>query len=75
MNCPYCGNELISGFIYGGSFGVNHSLRWLPVTKEPTLANLELESEILSENRFASQPKVKTYKCNCCRKMIINLDK
>ncbi len=74
MNCPYCGKELIVGYIYGGSYGVNHSLRWLPETMEPTLANLELESETISTNRFSSQPKVKSYKCNSCRKMIIDLE-
>ena len=74
MNCPYCGKELITGFIYGGSYGVNHSLRWLPATKEPTLANLELDSVTLSKNRFASQPNVKSYRCNDCRKMIIDLN-
>lgn len=74
MNCPYCEKELIPGFIYGGSYGVNHSLRWLPETKMPTLAALELESEMLSSQRFSSQPKVKCYKCANCRKMIIDLD-
>ena len=74
MNCPYCGKELITGYIYGGSYGVNHSLRWLPDIKEPTLATLELESEVLSKDKFLSQPKVKSYKCNYCRKMIIDLD-
>lgn len=74
MNCPYCGRELIAGFIYGGAYGVNHSLRWLPETKKPTLATLELEAEILSINSFSSQPKVKCYKCNACKKMIIDLE-
>jgi len=74
MNCPYCGKELIAGFIYGGSYGVNHSLRWLPVTKEPTLASLELDSITLSKKGFLSQPKVKSYKCDYCKKMIIDLD-
>lgn len=74
MNCPYCGKELIAGFIYGGSYGVNHSLRWLPEAKEPTLEVLELEAEMLSTNRFFSQPRVKSYKCVSCKKMIINLE-
>lgn len=74
MNCPYCGKELTPGFIYGGSYGVNHSLRWLPENKMPTLATLELESETLSTNRFSPQPKVKCYKCVYCKKMIIDLN-
>ncbi|MDF2839348.1 MAG: hypothetical protein K0Q99_119 [Clostridia bacterium] len=74
MNCPYCTKELIPGFIYGGSYGVNHSLRWLPETKMPTLAALELDSELLSTNKLASQPRVKSYKCIHCNKMVINLD-
>lgn len=74
MNCPYCGEELISGFIYGGSYGVNHSLKWLPETKKPTLEALELESEIISKNSYFSEPKVKCYKCSSCRKIIINLN-
>ncbi|MCQ1531794.1 PF20097 family protein [Lutispora saccharofermentans] len=74
MDCPYCGKGLIPGFIYGGSYGVNHSLRWLPETKKPTLAELELEGEVLNKNRFFSQPEVKCYKCAYCRKIIIDLD-
>lgn len=74
MNCPYCGKELIPGFIYGGSYGVDHSLRWLPENKKPTLAAMELESETLSKNSFLSQPSVKAYKCAYCRKMIIDLN-
>lgn len=74
MNCPYCGKASEAGFIYGGSYGVNHSLRWLPEFVQPTLAALELDSLMLSKNGFSSQPKLKAYKCDQCNKMIIDLN-
>jgi len=74
MSCPYCGKEMLPGFIYGGSYGVNHSLRWLPENKKPTLAALELEAETISKSTFSSQPKAKCYKCVYCNKIIIDLD-
>lgn len=57
MNFPFCNKELIPGYIYGGSYGINHSLRWLPESRKPTLETLELESETIGKNTggFSSQ--------------------
>lgn len=74
MNCPYCNKKLISGFIYGGGYGVRKGIIWLPENIEPTLEAWVFESEKLNKNNFLSEAKVKSYKCSNCRKIIIDLD-
>ncbi len=68
MKCPYCENKLTPGYIYGDRY----ALKWLPDNKKLTLG-FAIGSETLPSSNHSLRPSVKTYKCNDCKKMIIDL--
>lgn len=74
MKCPYCGSNLVSGYIYGANRPVNHSLKWLREDLNPSLYNLELNGIKLGHYGVNIEPKVKGYRCMKCNKIIIDLN-
>lgn len=78
MNCPYCGMELIEGYLYGA----REPLTWLTKEKKTFLGIFPNEAEIVEDSKSGEgvfeklglvRPKVTAYKCNSCKKLIINL--
>lgn len=70
MNCPYCGKELIEGYIYGSDV----PLVWMPKDKKPFLGSFPTQGEVLKESDTPFKlPKVTAYKCGDCKKLIVNL--
>ncbi|SNS99025.1 hypothetical protein SAMN05446037_10322 [Anaerovirgula multivorans] len=65
LNCPYCNNELIEGFIRGGRY----TFKWYTENMSFIAKHTEFGGEIISEN-----PKVKCYRCKSCNKIIIDID-
>ncbi len=72
MNCPYCRQTLESGFIYGDRY----KMKWLEETKKLFLGIFALGSRVIQyENRnLFGRPKIKSYLCPNCNKMIIDLN-
>ena len=74
MKCPYCGSDLVPGYIHGTSRPINYSLKWLRGGLKPTLFNLELNGIKLGHYGVNTEWKVKSYRCIKCNKIIIDLN-
>ena len=74
MKCPYFDSELVPGYIHGTSRLINYTLKWLREDLNPTLYNLELNGIKLGHYGIHTEPKVKSYRCIKCNKIIIDLN-
>lgn len=63
--CPYCGNELLKGFIDGGKY----CFKWHDENMSFLEKHTIFGGEILSDNNI-----VICYRCKICNRIIINLD-
>ena len=71
MKCPYCGNEMINGFIQS-SRGVffateEHSAWFLPNTSKGEF--------FISSNNWTAPTCVASYHCSDCKKVVIDYTK
>lgn len=67
MKCPYCNEDMIQGYIYGDRY----ALKW---SSQKLFLGLWVQNAIKLGNfdDHFSRPRVETYSCNPCKKMIIN---
>lgn len=65
LECPYCKDELVKGFINSGRF----SMKW----HDTDVAMLEKAATFGGEV-LSNKTLVKCYRCRNCSKIIINLD-
>ncbi|MCT4619105.1 MAG: PF20097 family protein [Marinisporobacter sp.] len=65
LECPYCKNELIKGFIYSGRY----SFKWHDENAGLLERVTVFGGEVLSDNI-----KVICYRCKNCNKIIIDLN-
>jgi len=72
MDCPYCRHTLEPGFIYGDRY----KMKWLVETKKLFLGIFAWGSQSIQYQTrgLFSRPKIKSYKCSNCNKMIIDLN-
>ena len=69
MQCPFCGEEMVRGYIYGDRY----ALKWLPEEKDLVLGLWAVGGIKLGEDSPAGRPRVKSNNCNTCSKIIIDL--
>ena len=70
MQCPYCGNEMIDGFIQS-----REQLYFNRGKRARIIASGDLSSINLSRFNLIKAPAIKSGLCPKCRKIIIDLEK
>lgn len=70
MECPYCNGEMIKGYIYGD----NYKMKWLPEDKGLFLGIWAKGGIGLGEVGWVGRPKIKSYMCKNCNKIIIDVE-
>lgn len=71
LDCPYCATELTPGFIFSN----NQNLRWFPKHQSTLSLLFPLTGRTISKQEYEiGKPKVKTYYCPECNKMVIDLN-
>lgn len=68
MQCPYCGKEMVKGYIYGDRY----RLKWLPEDKKLLMGIWANGGVSLGTAGILGRPKVETYMCESCKKLIID---
>ena len=71
MKCPYCDKEMDEGFVRGEPCQLFHnsSLYWNDEIHKFGLFRYGLE--LFADYRNLGCPAVKAYKCDCCKKIIM----
>ena len=70
MKCPYCGQEMINGYIYGD----RSKLKWLPAEKNLILGIWAKDSIELGEGEGFRRSRVNASMCHWCGKLIIDMN-
>lgn len=69
MECPYCKQEMVRGYIYGDRY----QLKWLPEDKKLLLGIWAEGGIALGEKGMLSRPKVEAFVCKSCNKAVMDI--
>ena len=71
MKCPWCGQEMMRGRLYGDRY----SLKWLNHDQRLTLGAFALGAVTVgSPTTFLSRPHASGYRCAGCKKIVVDED-
>lgn len=70
MKCPYCGEEMIKGYIYGDRY----KLKWMPEDKKLLLGIWAMDGIKLGEGGNFGRARAKSCFCHSCNKLIIDIN-
>ncbi|OZV13758.1 hypothetical protein CIW83_02125 [Tissierella sp. P1] len=69
MKCPYCGEEMKRGFIYGDRY----SLKWIPEEKDKGLI-FQWFARGIKLSDASMNNSVESFCCKNCKKIIIDVE-
>jgi hypothetical protein len=71
MNCPYCKEEMIKGFVYGDRY----ALKWLPETKNLLMGIWAKDGLTVSKRgKYGGRTRVEALMCQSCHKLMIDMN-
>jgi len=71
MECPYCKNEMIKGYLYGERY----ALKWMSADKGLIADTFVSRDSIkLESNTFWGRQRAKAFRCTSCNKLIIDIN-